>query len=166
MDSSTDSAAFYTVGSRGNLISWSNVCLPAEEWLRGKRWKSKKEQKELKVIWPKYIYIYIKEEWGRKKLRTETKLTLKMKVSDCSEIHQESKDKGKKKIQNWRAKPRRFPESSSARRTHPASMSALPQPFNWFNSPKWSLSGSLGSFFPLSCHIWDARLSLLHSKSV
>lgn len=91
------------------------------------------------------------ENWERaEQLREKIDFEKWERASDGSELHRESKDKDKKKkkIQNWQEKLRLFPESSSARRTHPASLSALPQPFNWFNSPKWSLSVCLGSFFP------------------
>ena len=110
---------------------------------------------------------------GRRKLRTERESrTLKrenrlwkMRKRERQVRAPPIKQRERKKVQPWQEKLRRFPESSSARRTHPASLAALPQPFNWFNSPKWSLSVSLSSFF-LGCHIWDALLSLFHSKSV
>lgn len=86
------------------------------------------------------------------------------RVSDSSELHQESKDK-QKILQKLARESETFSWELFSRQTHPASLPALPQPFNWFNSPKWSLSVSQGSFF-LSCHIWDASLDLLRSKSV
>lgn len=143
-----DSSVCYT---RRNLRSQSSVSV--------ERWKPKWEQKELEVIWPKNKRAYRKK--SEESEERKNGLWRKEREGEKEGGFRASARKRRQKTLNWRQKlDFFFFESSSAQQTHPAS---LQQPFNSFNSPKWSRSVSPACFFPLSLHCSGSRF---HGKSV